>query len=47
MHLLADDIYCLSVIENYMDTNHYYEDNKLPSHEEIVAIIKDIVLKWS
>jgi predicted phosphoribosyltransferase len=46
MHLLADDIYCLSVVENYMDTNHYYDDNSLPSHEEIVNIIKDIVLKW-
>lgn len=46
MHLLADEIYCLNVIENYMSTNHYYEDNTLPPHEEIVGAIKDIVLKW-
>lgn len=46
MHLLADEIFCLDVIENYMDTNHYYEDNTLPPHEEIVSTIQDIVLKW-
>lgn len=46
MHLLADEIYCLSVVENFVDVNHYYEDNTLPSHETIISTIKDIVLKW-
>ncbi|MEI7683115.1 MAG: hypothetical protein WCJ24_02330 [Candidatus Saccharibacteria bacterium] len=46
MHLLADDMYCLSVTENYINTNHYYEDNTLPTHEEIITTIKDIVLNW-
>lgn len=46
MHLLADEIVCLSVPENYMNTNHYYEDNTLPSHEELVKIIESIVLSW-
>ncbi|MDQ5971945.1 MAG: putative phosphoribosyl transferase [Patescibacteria group bacterium] len=46
MHLLADEIFCLSVVENYINTNHYYEDNTLPPHETIVKTIKDIVLKW-
>jgi putative phosphoribosyl transferase len=46
MHLLADEIFCLSVLENYIDTDHYYEDNTLPSHEVIIATIKDIVLNW-
>ena len=46
MHLLADEIFCLSVIENFMDVNHYYEDNTLPAHDHIVASIKDIILKW-
>lgn len=46
MHLLADEIYCLDVIDNYMDTNHYYQDNNLPPHDEIVSIIKNIVLRW-
>lgn len=46
MHLLADEIFCLNVLENYMETNHYYEDNSLPPHEQIVSTIKDIVLNW-
>lgn len=46
MHVLADEIYCLSVLENYMTTNHYYRDNALPSHEVIVKTIQDIVLQW-
>ncbi len=46
MHLLADEIYCLNVLENYINTDHYYEDNTLPPHEQIVGTIKDIVLKW-
>lgn len=46
MHLLADEIYCLSVVENFMDVNHYYEDNHLPSHQTVIQDIKNIVLKW-
>lgn len=46
MHLIADEIVCLSVIENYMNTNHYYENNKLPSHEKIIKTIETVVLNW-
>lgn len=46
MHLLADEIVCLSVLENYMNTNHYYEDNNLPAHQELIHIIETIVLNW-
>lgn len=46
MHLLADEIVCLSVVENYMNTNHYYEDNTMPPHEELVKTIEKIVLNW-
>lgn len=46
MHLLADEIMCLSVVENYMNTNHYYDDNKLPPHPELVKTIETIVLNW-
>lgn len=47
MHLLADDICCLSVTENYLDTNHYYENNDIPSHEKIVHTIQNIAMSWS
>ena len=46
MHMLADEIHVLDVKENYMGTNHYYERNDIPSHEETIAKINQIVLNW-
>ena len=46
MHIQADDIYCLSVLENYMDTDHYFDTNDVPDHDKIVEIIEQIVLNW-
>jgi putative phosphoribosyl transferase len=46
MHLLADEIHCLGVIEDYMNTDHYYEKNDLPRHQEIIEMMEKVVLKW-
>lgn len=46
MHILADEIQCLSVVENYMNTNHYYDDNKMPNRDLIIKTIETIVLNW-
>jgi putative phosphoribosyl transferase len=46
LHMLADELHILDVKENYMGTNHYYEINDVPSHEDTVAKINEIVLKW-
>jgi len=46
MHLLADEIVCLSVVENFMEVNHYYSNNQMPSHEDLVKTIETIVLNW-
>lgn len=46
MHLIGDEIYCLSVAENLMESNHYYDENTLPGHKEAVKIIKNISLSW-
>ncbi|MBI5357439.1 hypothetical protein HZB74_01175 [Candidatus Saccharibacteria bacterium] len=46
MRLLSDNIFCLDVVEEYINTDHYYEDNKLPSHDEIVMTMKNIVFEW-
>lgn len=46
MHMLADELHVLDVRENYMGTNHYYEQNALPTHEETIAKINQIVLNW-
>ena len=46
LHITADEMHILDVKANYLDTNHYYEDNKIPSHEEAVKKINDIILNW-
>jgi len=46
MHVLADEIVCLNVIEDIISVDHYYEDNTMPPHEKIVQILEDIILHW-
>lgn len=46
MHVAGDDIYILDVKENFMGTNHYYDNNDIPPHEETVAKLNQIVLNW-
>jgi putative phosphoribosyl transferase len=46
MHLLGDDLYCLSVPANYIATNHYYDNNDIPGSEELRRLMRDISLSW-
>lgn len=46
MHILADEILCLNVMEDIISINHYYEDNTMPPHDQIVRILEDIILHW-
>lgn len=46
MHIIADELHCLSVTENYISTNHYFDVNDVPSHEQIVDKINNIVHSW-
>lgn len=46
MHILADEIFCLSVIEDYMTTDHYYDTQDVPSHELAVKTVEQIVSHW-
>jgi len=46
MHILADDIYCLSVIEDYITTDHYYDTQDVPSHDLVVKTIEEVVGHW-
>lgn len=46
LHTVADELHILDVRENYMGTNHYYEENNIPTHEEAVEIINKIILNW-
>jgi predicted phosphoribosyltransferase len=46
MHVLADDIYCLSVVDNYLDTDHYYDNDDVPDEETVIQTIEKIILNW-
>ncbi|HTE22424.1 MAG TPA: phosphoribosyltransferase family protein [Candidatus Limnocylindria bacterium] len=47
MHLVGDEIVCLSVVENYIDTNHYYDDNTIPPVEDLIKIITTTPVHWT
>ncbi len=46
MHLLGDDIYCLSVLPNYIATDHYYDENDIPAGDDLRILMRDISLSW-
>jgi len=46
MHIIGDELHVLSVTDNYLDTDHYYDTNDVPSHEATVAALNEIVLNW-
>jgi len=46
LHMLADELHVLDVKENFLGVDHYYEQNDVPSHEDTVAKINQIVLNW-
>lgn len=46
MHIMADDIYCLNVVEDFMGTDHYYDTPDVPAHEAVVSTIEHVVAFW-
>lgn len=46
IHLLADDFYCIDVIEDGFPLAHYYDTNELPDHDTVMATMKNIALQW-
>lgn len=42
MHLMADEIVCLGVVDDYISTDHYYENNKMPDHKTIISAMHSI-----
>lgn len=46
LHVQADDLYCLDVIADYFDTDHYYDKRDIPDHDTILRIIEELILNW-
>lgn len=47
LHVLSDEIITLSVVSNYFDTNHYYEDNQVAEPAAILASLNQVITKWA
>ena len=43
LHVVADELKILDVLANYLDTDHYFEDNTIP---DVQAIMDDLVYRW-
>lgn len=46
VHVLADEIHILDVKANYINTDHYYEQNALPAPQETMNKISEIITNW-
>ncbi len=46
MHILADALFCMNVLADYMDTAHYYEKQDVPDHATVMCTIETIILNW-
>lgn len=46
MHVLADDLYCLNVVPDYRDTDHYYDKKDVPDHPTILKTLEHVTLNW-
>ena len=46
MHITADEIYCLNVIEDLRPVDHYYHAKDVPEHSAAIEVIQDIIKNW-
>lgn len=46
LHILADELHILDVKDNFLGTDHYYNQNTVPSHEDTIKKINQIVMNW-
>lgn len=46
MHVLADELAVLDVIDDTFELDHYFEKDDVPSQEDIVKILNEAILKW-
>ncbi|NCU30638.1 hypothetical protein EOL73_02220 [Candidatus Saccharibacteria bacterium] len=45
-HISADEVCFLSVTPNFIDTDHYYDVNDMPNHEEVLKMLNEFVMRW-
>lgn len=46
MHVTADEIFCLNVVENIREIDHYYDAKDVPEHNAAIKVIQNIIINW-
>ena len=46
MHILADELHCINVTENYVSTGHYYDTDDVLTRTQAIEKINSIILNW-
>lgn len=46
LHVAVDEMHILDAKGNFMGIDHYYDDNTVPSREDTIVKINQIVLNW-
>jgi putative phosphoribosyl transferase len=46
MHILADELHVLSVYDGTFELDHYFDQNDVPSQDDIVKILNEAILGW-
>jgi putative phosphoribosyl transferase len=46
VHHLADEQQILGIIDNYLNTDHYYDDNIIPNTEDTMQMMSQIQYGW-
>lgn len=46
IHLMTTDMHYLDVVDSVFPISHYYSDNAIPGHDEVMELMKNISLNW-
>jgi hypothetical protein len=46
LHITADELHLLDVRENFLGVDHYYENNEVPTLQQSIDKINQIILNW-
>lgn len=46
MHIVGDDLECLDVKPNYISVDHYYDENTVPSYDDLLKVMSRISTNW-
>lgn len=46
MHIVGDELECLDVKANFISVDHYYDENTVPSYDDLLKVMRRISTNW-